>query len=281
MIYIACALYCEAESLINLLNLKKDKEFNRVQVFSNENVTLFIAGVGVLASAISASDFFACIDCKNPITDWDIFVNIGVCGCAKYTENIGDIFICNKITDGTSGKTYYPDIIYRHTFKEGELVSFPHIIDKAFSEKAFLYDMEASGLYVSASRFFKVHNMFFIKIVSDYGVPEGVTPEKIKSLIAARSESICEWILKISKYGVKKDCIFTEEEKAYIEQNLAFFKLSETMKYEARQLYTYCKLKKGEFKETVTGFIEKNGIKVSSRKEGKVRFEELRRAIIE
>lgn len=84
---------------------------------------------------------------------------------------------CNKITEQTTGRTFYPDVIYRHPFAEAEIVTqaVPYrganeTQDPENGAGARLYDMEAAAVYQAGAYYFGPHQMTFLKVVTDHGV---------------------------------------------------------------------------------------------------------------
>ena len=59
MIYISTAFYYEAENLIKVFCLKKNKNITFIDVFENNEITLIISGVGGIISAINLTRFFS------------------------------------------------------------------------------------------------------------------------------------------------------------------------------------------------------------------------------
>lgn len=68
--------------------------------------------------------------------------------------------MCHKITEQATGKTFYPDILYRHPWKERELVTGMQPLQRAAAHGA-LYDMEAAAVYQAGIRFFLRTGCFF------------------------------------------------------------------------------------------------------------------------
>ena len=46
------------------------------------------------------------------INSSDFIINIGLCGTTNRNLNIGETFLCNKIIDNDSKKTYFSDILF-------------------------------------------------------------------------------------------------------------------------------------------------------------------------
>ena len=173
MIYIFTALYCEAHIFIRKYNLIKNNENIWFQEFYNESsgLRLTITGVGEIAAATAVGS--VCSIYKP--TQEDLLLNVGI--CAHSTEKHG-IFLCNQIIEKATGKTFYPDMLYRSNFCEGtivtEMLPWNALNDnpKTKSSAGNLYDMEAAAIYQAGIHFFGPHQMIFLKIVSDRGIIE-------------------------------------------------------------------------------------------------------------
>ena len=119
MIILAMAIYCEAKPLIEKYRLKKDESYMPFTVFANEEkeILLIITGTGNAAAASSVAGVCAKLDLK---ADKNFLVNIGTCASASASD---EIYICSKITDESSERTFYPDMIYKNPFKEAEIIT--------------------------------------------------------------------------------------------------------------------------------------------------------------
>ena len=113
MLYLITAMYAEAQPLIRQYQLKKENAQMHFQVFSNESqcVRLIITGTGMIAAAAAVG--FLCT--AYPPGEYDFLVNIGICAGAPMRDGL---FLCSKITEMTTGKTFYPDLLYRHSLLE-------------------------------------------------------------------------------------------------------------------------------------------------------------------
>ena len=159
------------------------------------------------AAAVSgAASFFG-------INSEDAIINVGICA-GDYEP--GQVFICNKITEEATGRTFYPDMILRSSLPERELVTVPTAIRKPIHEQEpdltleayinvntnankgsrnmALYDMEAAAIYQAANLYVGPHRMGFIKAVSDNGDIEGLTPDFIKKLMAEAVDDIASYV---------------------------------------------------------------------------------------
>ncbi len=157
MFYIITAMYAEAHAFITRFQLKKDISHTRFQVFKNEEaeLCLVISGVGSVPAAVAVSS----ICTEYGASQGDYLLNVGICAGilgenVNRTDNIfqtGKIFLCNKIREQVTGKTFYPDILYRHGFMEAQIVTGvkPYIkTDPAemTGTDFSLYDMEAAAI---------------------------------------------------------------------------------------------------------------------------------------
>lgn len=216
MIFLFCALYPEAAALISHYGLKKDTAESRFPIFcgGEGEICLTVTGPGEVAAAAAVG----CICTKYRAGRADLLLNIGSCAAvampavAEYHMEVsgdqkraglpGRAFLCNRLTEAATGKTFYPDMIYRHGFRERGIVTGMNIMDDAKagfstglrgvpdgifaaceSDGFFLYDMEAAAVYQAGAYFFGPHQMSFLKIVSDVQalradpVPTGGMPE--------------------------------------------------------------------------------------------------------
>ena len=218
MIYVMMALYQEAHGLIRELELKKNTAYAPFEVFDNESagIRLVVTGVGEIAAAAVV----AAVCARDGADAADFLINIGCCaaggcepadrdmdsrcvaaegatgGCepadrdmdsgygAAHAAQIGDLYVCHKITEQATGKTFYPDILYRHPWKERELVTGMQPLQRAAAHGA-LYDMEAAAVYQAGIRFFSPDRMLFLKVVSDFGIAgqERMTAEALTGLL--------------------------------------------------------------------------------------------------
>lgn len=111
---------------------EKDMTQNHFQVFSDENnqIQIVITGASAIAAATAVAE---CSTRKEPDSG-DFLINYGSCAGRKNIP-VGTVSLCNKLTQTVDGRTFYPDILYRHPFGEAELYSFPTVQDqKSFQQ---------------------------------------------------------------------------------------------------------------------------------------------------
>ncbi len=226
MIYLFTALYCEAHIFIRQFCLEKNLESTQFQEFYNEEngIRLTITGVGEIAAAAAVSS----VCTKYQPKASDMLLNVGICAqragstgiimesdeitteSGRITTESTGIFVCNKITEQTTGKTFYPDILYRHNLSEEAVVTGMTVWNgeaysvaangAAFDEQVSdgtLYDMEAAAVYQAGSYFFGPHQMVFLKVVSDKGVSKGVSDKQIENLMEVHQETLVNFIRQL------------------------------------------------------------------------------------
>ena len=227
MIYIVCALYAEAAPYIQHFSLKKQTAFHRVQVFANEQVTCVLTGVGPMAAATALTEVLA----QSAIGPNDVLVNVGICGCKDGKVPVGTTYLCHTIQDGITDRTYYPDVLYKHPFLEADLYSsaVPLTKEAIQQQPCLLVDMEGAAVYQSAIRFFKTHQLFFVKTVSDYGCEADPVMGSV--------EQVLSWLP-----CTEEAALFTTEQEAELVKLCDLLKASVTMELEIRQLMTWCQL---------------------------------------
>lgn len=128
MIYIFTAIYPEAKILISLLDLKKESINGKYQQYIDKKnqIRLVIMGAGSMAAAVSVSH----ICTKYNVNNKDRVVLVGTCGIFSTNNYQNNIYICNKIIEAQTGKTFYPDILYRHDFLESAILTLPMLYTK-------------------------------------------------------------------------------------------------------------------------------------------------------
>lgn len=277
MIYIAVALTVEAKPLMTYFKLKKDNEIKKYQVFKNEEITLIITGSGIMQGAIAVTYVLGNLD----IGEEDIFVNLGICGAVKDSFSIGDIILCNKIINNCSKKNFYPDMLFKHKFKEGTLETFFQVVDERMEKekiKGEIVDMEGAGVCEAASLFFSQHQINIIKIVSDYLNTSKITAEKVMELVENKINKIADWLVERKKFNVGNKEIFTLKEKESIKKIEENLRLTESMYYEFLELIKYYKIQNKSIENIILKYSD---IKIKDKREGKITFERIRKEIIE
>ncbi|MFY9142799.1 hypothetical protein [Sulfuricurvum sp.] len=205
MNYIVTALDAEARPIIEHFRLKRDSSLPYT-LYRNDNMLLLVSGMGKFNAAMAVS---ALLGWRIPKSE-DIFINIGICG-APSSIPLGEALLIHQIIDGD--RRFYPDILYPHSLRETSLIctDVPHSIMSDIP-----VDMESAAIFQAASRFFKLHQMAFLKIVSDHCEPERVTKEGVVSLIRSHLMTFDHLRENLSRIQ-KQHSLFSDEERATIE----------------------------------------------------------------
>jgi len=298
MIYVMMALYQEAHGLIRELELKKNTAYAPFEVFDNESagIRLVVTGVGEIAAAAAT----AAVCARDGADAADFLVNIGCCaagGCepadrdmdsgygAAHAAQIGDLYVCHKITEQATGKTFYPDILYRHPWKERELVTGMQPLQRAAAHGA-LYDMEAAAVYQEGIRFFSPDRMIFLKVVSDFGIAgqERMTAEALTGLLEQHVKEVAAFLTNLREAADEEETLrndgILQEDETVLERLFAALHCSQTMRASARQYITYAALTGYDWKAELEEWYARGLLPCKDRREGKVRLEELKQVLL-
>ena len=304
MIYVVTALYQEAHGFIRELELKKNTAYAPFEVFDNENagIRLVVTGVGEIAAAAVV----AAVCAQDGADAADFLINIGCCaaanagadsGCetvdsgmdsgygAAHAAQIGDLYVCHKITEQATGKTFYPDILYRHPWKERELVTGMQPLQRAAAHGA-LYDMEAAAVYQAGIRFFSPDRMLFLKVVSDFGIAgqERMTAEALTGLLEQHVKEVVAFLTNLREAADEEETLrndgILQEDETVLERLFAALHCSQTMRASARQYITYAVLTGYDWKAELEEWYARGLLPCKDRREGKVRLEELKQVLL-
>lgn len=277
MIYIACAMYPEAAPFIRRFACKKNDSFRSGQVFRGDEAVVILTGTSPVPAAIALTEALALL----PPSDTDCFANAGLCGCSDSTVEPGTVFLIHSITEDSTGRTFYPDILYRHEFPQAALTTYA-AVKTAPDSGAFLFDLEAAGLYQAAIPYFPADRMWYFKIVSDHGTDSGkLTKNDVAELMDACAPVISDALLRFSSF-VPRGGHFSDEDEAVIASFCSSLHCSVTMEHELRRLIQYYELERGGAVAHLREFIASRaddpeaGLLLRSRKEGKDVLDEFR-----
>ena len=276
MIYIVVALFHEAKTFINYYNLKQVNNTTKFRIYKNDDISLVITGTGPINAAIGTTYILT----SSSVNSNDILLNVGICGSADKSFDIGQVMLCNKIIDNSSGKSFYPDIIFKHPFKEATVETFNNPIinngKKSLLTAGQLVDMEASGIFEAASMFISLQNIYFIKIVSDYLNSDSITSSNINELIGKNINDIGIWLRTIEKEICYKNYHIGMQDKQMLESICERLKLSVTMRH---QLFEFSKLyciRTGKDLGFMNDYLN---IECNSKNEGKKYFAEIKKRL--
>lgn len=271
MIYIITALYSEAQIFIGQYHLKKNVANTRFQEFfrEEEQIRLIISGPGEIAAAAAVASLCTLY----PPSERDWLFHAGVCAGAQ----TGEIFLCHKLIEETTGKTFYPDLLYRYGLPESAITTAAKIREESVG--AGLIDLEACAVYQAGSYFFQTHRMLFVKVVSDNGNPKQVTAEQISRYMQAHRERFVQIISMLNEITdqEQKEPPMQEER---IRQLSGDLHCSKAMEDSLRQYLRYACLAGIDAHGVIRQMYQSGLLPCAGKKEGKQRFEELKKRLL-
>ena len=148
--------------------------------------------------------------------------------------------------------------------------------------ESVLYDMEGAAVYQAGSYFFGPHRMSFLKVVSDNGDGETVTPKQVEELMGRCAPPIIQYVRKL------QEIILVEKSqksnlKAHtmqlIEKVCEDLCCSKTMEASVWQHFRYLLLTGVDVETIIAGWYEEEKLPCQNRREGKKRFEEFKEGL--
>jgi hypothetical protein len=282
MIFVTVALHAEAKPWIDYLGLKRLAVDGKYQMFRNERWFLVLSGPGPIQAAVATTYMFAQVTPR----PGDLYVNVGVCGATRLQP--GTALIAQQLVDLSSGRTYYPDLLFHHPFVEARLATSARPVQTDDAElvhgrsgKAVewdVVDMEAVGCYEAAINRFVTHEMLFLKVVSDRLQPEQLTAQTVSQLMGAHVALFCGWLEQVSGL-IERKPLFSERESFWLEKTARVLRLSVTMAHQLKRAATGYKARGGESILWLEDWLRDHAPDESYSKEGRrERFAQLRRA---
>ena len=189
------ALPGEAQPIIERfhLSLSKHSPFKTFRDAKKER-WLVISGVGKDSSA-QACAHLAEVSLTNASTAW---LNVGVGGHKSLP--IGTILAAHKITDDSTGRTWYPPMIFDLPCNSSEVRTlkseshnYPH--DE-------IIEMEAAGFYEAASRYTSHELIHCLKVISDNEISPKLKYNAVPELLAGcldKIENISSQLMQLSR----------------------------------------------------------------------------------
>ena len=330
MICIFCALYPEAQPLIKALALKQDKACNYYKKYINDenDICLYITGTGLINAAAAVgyalSENGSCLEKMH-------IVNFGCCALVKESgtkdlikddnscenkackQKVGlsdmPLYLCNKLVNTDSGRSFYPDMIYKSELDEAVIITGSKIytteesgdvsddqndsdIDGSNNTKdsngvttkigcfaneslsPILYDMEAAAIYEAASHFVGPHQMHFLKFVTDKGDGR-ITADLVREKADEACPGAAAYIEKIRQ--LLNSGVYSEEEDT--PDTLQLFEelhASVTMQWQIRQLLRYAKVAGIDYEPKLSKLRAEQILPCRDKRQGLKALEEIR-----
>lgn len=290
-LFIFMALYAEAKPFIRRLRLKRENILCGFDVYGDQEaeIYLILTGTGSVAAATAVGSLLT----RYGAGAGDVLINIGTCAAGR---DIGRIFLCNRITEQVSGRTFYPDIRYQHDFAEAELITVPGVLEHRIlsndPEKMQLYDMEAAAVYQAAAYYLGPHQLCFLKITSDTGVGKDVTAEMLTDLMERNAGDILRqidwlrqsaslWQADMEESGeAGRQSVFDLQWQEDCRRLCAELHCSQTMQAAVEQCIRYWTLAGVDYQKTLEQMRENDLLPCRDKRKGKKRFEELKRQLL-
>lgn len=251
MITLITALYPEAKSLIHTLNLKQNTTEHLYSLYEGDGYRLCITGSGMISAATCATRHFTLFPPKSS----DLVINLGIAGYVSGKQPTlsadalqGRLYLTAKLSEQSTGRTFYPDLLYRNNFDLLPVTTVPApVTDASLFSAETLVDMEASALYQALLPFFTPERMMFFKVVSDVPgsnqSPAGITPALTEQLIRPHIDSVLSYAKKIEQHLSSFPALsFTAEENQLKEELYKKLPLTESTQKEVIRLLRYVKL---------------------------------------
>lgn len=193
MIFIVCALACEAKSLISHFRLQRMKNSTPFPIYKNSSMSLIVTGVGKIQTAAAIGYLQGLME--NHLHS--VWLNVGIAGHASMTLGTG--ILAHQILDFSSGRCFYPTFVIDRPVKTATVwtVDKPEIL---YHEDA-VYDMEASAFWNAASRFSTAELIHSYKVISDnrHSGSSFLTKEQVEELIQKHLFSIDIFLHSLQK----------------------------------------------------------------------------------
>ena len=123
-------------------------------------------------------------------------MSVGLAGCPWKDVPLGSPRLVHRIRDASTGRTYFPDVLYRHDWVEATLETHGRLVTAADDPPRELVDMEAAGVFVAARGFLPTHAISFLKVVSDHLEGAPLDPKVAENWIAAQVPAIEAFLQK-------------------------------------------------------------------------------------
>ncbi len=178
MLFIVCALNCEALPLISHFRLKRISVPSPFPIYIAHSIYLIISGIGKVQTA-AAMGYLQALTGHLAHTAW---LNVGIAGHLSYPLGTG--VLAHQIIDQANGKRYYPVFVIQRPVPTASIwtVDKP---EKQYGNEQAVYEMEASAFWSIASRFTTAELIHCYKVISDNQIDSAcsLTQNKVEQLI--------------------------------------------------------------------------------------------------
>lgn len=305
MVYIFAAHKGEVEHLIKKLSLGKRKTSFPFLQYEGEEILLTITGQGQINASASVASTLQ----EEKAKKGDLLLSLGsaaaILGRKRTSEDLlGRWFWIQSLEQESTGRKFYPDLLYKLDFPEAGLITGDKILEldsmgnrdtvsKGVSgfDNTLLYDMESAAVFQAANFYLAPEDFFFLRCVTDFGVSpdeEKVSfsplsrQERMQALLQKEEDKVLRFIGFLQEKS--KERRKEEEGKLAFRQQLQ--SLSESlhcsfvMEKQLERLLRYAFLQ-GISAEEVREYLERNfGGKEGDKRAGKKALSSLKQWIL-
>lgn len=319
MITIVTALYCEAKPVIDKYELRRDESIHQFQVFASDEIRVLITGTGKMQAAIAVSIVLTAYpptpkDCLINIgicAGQDKEMSRGtICYCHSIQEDdtgrtyypdmiyAHDLLEVNAITvsrpyhsnrveyskmNPNSKRQSCQKFNQEHNQELIQELNQESIKDftQISNDEVSIYEMEAAGIYQAAEHFLHQHQIVFLKVVSDYGDPD-MTPDIVTDLIDKNLDKVETLMHQIRRTldAMQEDQKLSERLDKLKTRLTRDLHCSEFMEHQLQQYLRYGLLSGEPLGEEIERSYDKGELPCKDKKEGKRRFEQLKKCWI-
>lgn len=277
-VLLAIALHAEARPVIERFRLKQDTS-SGLPVFRRDEVWLIVTGAGSMKSAIATACLLTRLLNRVERDEDTVLFNLGIAGHTQEEEegpvSVGDGFLANKITERSTGRSFFPDLLARTPLAESVVTTVERPLDRADAGtvEPGLADMEAAGFYQAAATFLPPHRIGCVKVVSDHLETRRFDKNRVSELIAG---ALDEFEATVAAYRSIDDGgpdVLTDADLQLVQDIRDRLRLTASRHRMLSDLARYYKLHTGSDLPDLTRFTQ---ISVNTRQEGDAQFERLR-----
>ena len=178
--------------------LKGGKRVDPFRIYRSEGLRLVVSGVGKSMAAAAVGYLFH-FGGNQPDDAW---LNLGIAGHADLSQ--GSIRIAHKITNCSSGDSWYPPLIFDLPCKSAEVFC----VDNPETEFLHdgLYEMESASILSISTRFSTSELVHVVKVVSDNGaVPaHRIKRHQVQNLISDQLDCVVPIIDQLQRLSGKQ-----------------------------------------------------------------------------
>lgn len=301
MVYIFAAHKGEVEHLIKKLSLGKRKTSFPFLQYEGEEILLTITGQGQINASVSVAATLQ----EEKAKKGDLLLSLGsaaaILGRNRAAEDLlGRWLWVQKLEQQSTGRCFYPDLLYKLDFPEAGLLTGDKILELSpdgdsgiLEEKLLLYDMESAAVFQAANFYLAPEDFFFLRCITDFGVNPGEETdsfassslswkEKLQSLLQKEEEKV----LRLIRFLQEKSIERRKEEEGELAFQQQLQSLSESlhcsfvMEKQLERLLRYAFLQ-GISPEEVREYLERNfGGKEGDKRAGKKALSSLKQWIL-